>query len=72
MDQQYGIPVTNKFSLFLNEDEDPLEILSREEQAKTKKKEEGDKKSKSKPKKSAVPEAKAKVIEVPVVKKEGR
>ena len=71
MDHQYGIAVQNKFACFFNEDEDPLEILSRqEEQAKSKKKDEGDKKSKSKVKKSA-PEAKPKVAEPPAVKREG-
>lgn len=74
MDHQYGIAVANKFALFLDEDEDQLEILSRQdEQSKSKKKEEADKKSsKSKQKKIAVPEPKAKVNETPVIKKEGK
>lgn len=74
MDHQYGIAVNNKFALFLDEDEDPLEVLSRqEEQAKNKKKDDGEKKpSKSKLKKTAVPETKAKVPEQPIVKKEGK
>ena len=72
MDHQYGIAVQNKFACFFDEDEDPLEILSRqEEQAKGKKKDEGDKKSKSKVKKAA-PEAKPKAAEPPAVKREGK
>ncbi|KAH9523375.1 Plasminogen activator inhibitor 1 RNA-binding protein [Bulinus truncatus] len=72
MDHQYGIAVNNKYAIFLDEDEDPLEVLSRqEEQAKNKKKDEGEKKSsKSKQKKTPVTETKAKVPEPPVVKKE--
>ena len=38
MESQYGIAVTNKYELFLNEDEDPLEILRLQEEAKLKKK----------------------------------
>ena len=38
MDLQYGIAVNNKFALFIDEDEDPLEILrQKEEEAKGKK-----------------------------------
>ncbi|GFO39089.1 plasminogen activator inhibitor 1 RNA-binding protein [Plakobranchus ocellatus] len=71
MDHQYGIAVHNKFACFFDEEEDPLEILNRqEEQAKGKKKDEGDKKSKSKVKKAAAPEAKPKVAEQPAVKRE--
>ena len=36
MENQYGIAVKNKFELFLEEDEDPLEILRMTEEAKTK------------------------------------
>ena len=38
MESQYGIAVKNKYELFLNEDEDPLEILRLQEEAKLKKK----------------------------------
>ncbi|BFY99716.1 hypothetical protein BsWGS_02756 [Bradybaena similaris] len=75
MDHQYGIAVTNKFSLFIDEEEDPSEILSRtEELVKSKKKEEGEKKptKTSKQKKNAVADTKAKVVEHPAVKKEER
>jgi len=38
MENQYGITVANKYALFLNDDEDPLEILKLQEAAtKTKK-----------------------------------
>jgi len=47
MDLQYGIAVNNKFSLFIDEDEDPLEILRQREEEKSSKKD-GDKKTKSK------------------------
>ena len=41
MDSQYGIAVRNKFELaFLDEDEDPLEILRLQEEEKSKKKDE--------------------------------
>lgn len=57
MDHNYGCEVTNKFSLFLD-DEDPLDILSRQEESKSKKKD-GDKKGSKKPKKAApAPEVK--------------
>jgi hypothetical protein len=72
MDLQYGIAVTNKYALFIDEDLDPLEILKqKEEEAKTSKKE-GDKKTKTKSaKKVASTESKPKQQEQPVVKKEG-
>ena len=40
MENQYGITVANKYALFLNEDEDPLEILKLQEATKTSKKSE--------------------------------
>jgi len=72
MDHQYGIHVTNKFSLFLDEDEDPLEKLSSLElAAKSKKKDDGDKKgSKSKQKKAPATELKSKTPEQPSFKKD--
>lgn len=72
MDLQYGIAVTNKFSLFIDEDEDPLEILrQKEEEAKTSKKD-GDKKTKSKTaKKVAATDSKPKLPEQQVTKKDG-
>lgn len=45
MENQYGITVANKYALFLNEDEDPLEILKLQEATKTSKKSEKSKKS---------------------------
>lgn len=45
MENQYGITTANKYSLFLNEDLDPLEILKLQEQAKTSKKTEKSKKN---------------------------
>lgn len=73
MDLQYGIAVTNKYALFIDEDEDPLEILrQKEEEAKNQKKD--DKKStKSKlSKKTAVAaETKPKQPEQPAAKKDG-
>ena len=39
MDNQYGIKVTNKFQLFLEDEEDPLEILRLQEEANEKLKE---------------------------------
>jgi len=38
MENQYGITVANKYALFLNEDEDPLEILKLQEATKATKK----------------------------------
>lgn len=74
MDLQYGIAVTNKYALFIDEDEDPLEILrQKEEEAKNQKKDPSDKKTKSKQsKKTAVAtETKPKPVEQPIIKKEG-
>ncbi|XP_070194461.1 intracellular hyaluronan-binding protein 4-like isoform X2 [Littorina saxatilis] len=73
MDLQYGIAVTNKFSLFIDEDEDPLEILrQKEEEAKTSKKD-GDKKTKSKTaKKVAATDSKPKLPEQQVTKKDDK
>ena len=45
MENQYGITVANKYALFLNEDEDPLEILKLQEAIKTTKKSEKSKKN---------------------------
>jgi len=45
MENQYGITVANKYALFLNEDEDPLEILKLQEATKTTKKSEKSKKN---------------------------
>ena len=46
MENQYGITVANKYALFLNEDEDLLEILKLQEEAtKTSKKSEKSKKN---------------------------
>jgi len=45
MENQYGITVANKYALFLNEDEDPLEILKLQEALKTTKKSEKSKKN---------------------------
>ena len=45
MENQYGITVANKYALFLNEDEDPLEILKVQEATKTTKKSEKSKKN---------------------------
>ena len=45
MENQYGITVANKYSLFLNEDEDPLEILKIQEVNKTTKKADKSKKN---------------------------
>ena len=45
MENQYGITVANKYALFLNEDEDPLEILKLQEATKTSKKSEKSKKN---------------------------
>ena len=44
MENQYGIAVQNKFTLFLDEDEDPLEIIRRQEEEKNKKKDDKTKK----------------------------
>ena len=51
MESNYGIAVTNKFDLFLDDEADPLEILRMQEEAKTKKKD-GDKKKDTKGKDS--------------------
>ncbi len=40
MENQYGIAVKNKFDLFLDEDDDPLEILRQTEESRLKKKDE--------------------------------
>jgi len=45
MENQYCITVANKYALFLNEDEDPLEILKLQEATKTTKKSEKPKKN---------------------------
>jgi len=45
MENQYGITVANKYALFLNEDEDPLEILKLQEATKSTKKSEKSKKN---------------------------
>jgi len=45
MENQYGITVANKYALFLNEDEDPLEILKLQEATKTTKKSDKSKKN---------------------------
>lgn len=73
MDLQYGIAVTNKYALFIDDEEDPLEILrQKEEEAKNQKKDGGDKKTKSKQSKktAVVTESKVKA-EPPPPKKEG-
>ena len=44
MENEYGIAVNNKYALFLNEDEDPLDILKAQEEAQLKKKEDKTKK----------------------------
>lgn len=38
MENLYGIGITNRYQLFLNEDEDPLEVLKNQEQEKELKK----------------------------------
>ena len=72
MDHNYGVIIQNKFSLFYDEDDDPMEQLAKaEEAAKAKKKDDGDKKSsKSKVKKAAAPEVK-KAPEQSAFKKDG-
>jgi plasminogen activator inhibitor 1 RNA-binding protein len=80
MDTHYGIAVTNKFALFIDEDEDPLEILRQQEELLQKKKEgkgkdtEKGKSSKDKKAKKTVlqPETKNKPQEQSVPKKEGK
>ena len=73
MDHQYGVQVTNKYALFLDEDEDPLEALSRQEELnKSKKKDDGDKKSSKKQKKVPAPETKSKAPELSASKKDGK
>lgn len=73
MDLQYGIAVTNKFSLFIDEDEDPLEILrQKEEEAKTSKKDDKKNKSKSAKKAAAATENKPKQQEQQVTKRDGK
>lgn len=71
MDLQYGIAVTNKFSLFIDEGEDPLEILrQKEEEAKNSKKD--DKKKSKSAKKAAATESKPKQQEQQVTKRDGK
>lgn len=74
MDTQYGIAVTNKFELFINEDADPFDILAQQE-AELKKKQDTKEKVKTgknkSAKKNAVPTEKAKVVEPQIPKKEG-
>ncbi|KAK7485299.1 hypothetical protein BaRGS_00023398 [Batillaria attramentaria] len=72
MDLQYGIAVTNKYALFIDEDEDPLEILrQKEEEAKNQKKDDKKTTKSKQSKKTAVAaEAKPKQIEQPAAKKD--
>jgi len=85
MEVSYGIAVNNKYALFLDEDEDPLEILKAQEEEKLKKKEEKTKKdAKNEKTKSAgknkankkpvtlVSEPKPKTIDQNVIRKEDR
>ena len=71
MDLQYGIAVTNKFALFIDDDEDPMEILKqKEEEAKNKK---DDKKAKPKSaKKAPQSDNKPKQPEPQITKREGK
>lgn len=39
MENQYGIVVSNKYALFLNENDDPMDIIRQQAEAKVKKKE---------------------------------
>lgn len=73
MDHQYGIAVANKFNFLIDEDEDPLEIISKQEELTKSTKKDGDKKSaKSKGKKIPTPatEVKAKSTEAANTKKD--
>lgn len=56
MDTLYGINVKNKFELFIDEDDDPLEILAQQESAKKEqdKKKKDDKTKKNKNAKKSV------------------
>ena len=74
MDSQYGIAVTNKFSLFIDEDADPFDILNQQEEQKkdAKEKEKGKGKSKqSKTKNVLQSDSKNKPVEQAIQKKEG-
>ncbi len=87
MENQYGITTKNKYELFLDEDQDPLDILrAHEEECKNKKKDEGGKskkdsknekaKSAGKSKKDSknkapVPEQKTKGLDQNANKKDG-
>ncbi|KAK3586341.1 hypothetical protein CHS0354_038321 [Potamilus streckersoni] len=76
MENHYGVQITNKFNIFLDEDLDPIEILQQQEEATKRKKEETKKeaektKGKNKStKKSASQDAKPKPAEIIVPKKE--
>ena len=69
MDQMYGVAVTNKFSLFCDEDADPLEILRQTEEAKNVKKD-SDKKKKTK--KSIAVDVKPNLQEEQIQKTDGK
>ena len=75
MENLYGVQVNNKFDLFIDEDEDPLELIAQQEEAKKqaelKKKKEAEKGKKSKSGKKAVLKTENKIIEVIEPKKEG-
>lgn len=70
MDHQYGVAIANKFALFADDDEDPLEILRQSEEAKNAKKSDVDKKKAKAAKKSAAADSKPKQQDQQLAKKE--
>lgn len=72
MDTQYGVEVTNKFALNIDEEDDPFDILQQQEELnKQDKTSQKTKKAKQAKKNVLQPENKNKQSEQTVVKKEG-
>jgi len=67
MENEYGITVTNKYSLFLSGDEDLLQVLQRELESKPTSKKEKQKKTSGKEKEIKLPPSTLSGIEQPKV-----
>jgi len=63
MENEYGITVTNKYSLFLSGDEDLLQVLQRELESKPPSKKEKQKKTSGKEKEIKLPQSNLSVNE---------